>query len=353
MKLLLLCLLFAASAASASAQTIQPSTPPKALFYMTDHPSSVRDFLEHQDKVSILVPTWYSVDATGLVYGEPDPSVLRIVKQRHIPIFPIVAMFDKPGMHTLLTTGNAQAAMIASLIAACRQNGYDGFQLDFENISWTDRDALSALVQRTAAALHAQHLQLQIAVVPNAPGYPGHSDFSKWIFSDWRGAFDLQAIAKSVDLLCLMTYDQHTRWTTPGPVGGWQWTTENLDYALKVVPKDKLSLGIALYGYHWYTGDPGINDKEQKPNITADYISAIDAQTLRDTYNGQQQWDPQDHTAWFFFYRDQMREWIFYTDQRGFADRYNLAKDQHLQGICAWVLGEEDPAIWSVLPNRE
>ncbi|MEO6816910.1 MAG: glycosyl hydrolase family 18 protein, partial [Edaphobacter sp.] len=128
---------------------------------------------------------------------------------------------------------------------------------------------------------------------------------------------------------------------------------ENLDYALKSVPKDKLSLGIALYGYHWFTGDPGINEKVQKPNITAEYISATNAQFLRDTYNGQEQWDPQDHTAWFYFYRDQMREWVFYTEKRGFADRYNLAKEQHLQGICAWVLGEEDPTIWSALPDRK
>ena len=112
-------------------------------------------------------------------------------------------------------------------------------------------------------------------------------------------------------------------------------------------------IGIALYGYHWYAGDPGLNEKEQKPNITADYISAADVQTLRDTYNGHEEWDPVDHSAYFFFYRDQMREWIFYTEKRGFADRYNLAKEQHLQGICAWVLGQEDNAIWSVLPERQ
>ena len=41
-----------------------------------------------------------------------------------------------------------------------------------------------------------------------------------------------------------MTYDQNTRWTMPGPVAGWQWTVENLDYALQFVPKEKLSLGI-------------------------------------------------------------------------------------------------------------
>jgi len=343
MKIFLLCFLF--TAASLPAQT-------KTLFYMTDHPDSVRDFMEHQSKIDIIVPTWYNVDANGMVSGEPDPTVMGIVKQRHISLFPIVAIFDKTGVHTLLNSDKAQAAMISSLVSECKQYGYDGFQLDFENISWTDRNALTSTVKRIADVMHREHLQLQIAVVPNAPGHPGHSSFSKWIFADWRGVFDLKALGESVDLLCLMTYDQHTRWTTPGPVGGWMWMNENLEYALKVVPKEKLSLGIALYGYHWYTGDPGANEKEQKPNITADYISAIDAQTLRDTYNGKEQWDPQDHTAYFFFYRDQMREWIFYTEKRGFAERYELAKAQHLQGICAWVLGQEDSAIWSALPER-
>jgi spore germination protein YaaH len=344
MKKLLLCLLLIAPAALAQ---------PKTLFYMTDHPDSVRDFMQHQDKIDIIVPTWYNVDANGMVSGEPDPTVERVAKQRHIALFPIIAIFDKTGVHNLLTSDKAQTALIGSLISECKQNGYDGFQLDFEDISWTDRDALSATVKRIADAMHQEHLQLQIAVVPNAPGHPGHSAFSKWIFADWRGVFDLKAIGESVDLLCLMTYDQHTRWTTPGPVGGWTWVNENIDYALQFVPKEKLSLGIALYGYHWYAGDPGANEKEQKPNITADYISAIDAQTLRDTYQGQEMWDPQDHTAYFFFYRDQMREWIFYTEKRGFADRYNLAKEKNLQGICAWVLGEEDNAIWSVLPEHK
>ncbi len=47
---------------------------PKALFYMTDNPNSVKSFTEHADKVDILVPAWYSVDGNGLVYGGPNPG---------------------------------------------------------------------------------------------------------------------------------------------------------------------------------------------------------------------------------------------------------------------------------------
>lgn len=52
------------------------------------------------------------------------------------------------------------------------------------------------------------------------PRSAGQSAISAWLYANWRGAYDLKALAQSVDLICLMTYDQHTRWTAPGPVAG-------------------------------------------------------------------------------------------------------------------------------------
>jgi hypothetical protein len=118
----------------------------------------------------------------------------------------------------LRPTTNAWAQMNDAMIRECKLHGYTGFQFDFENIEWTDRDQLTKLVQISADALHQAGLQLTIATVPNAPGYPGAGGFAKWIYTDWRGAYDIAAIAKSVDLVCFMTYDQHTRWTMPGPL---------------------------------------------------------------------------------------------------------------------------------------
>lgn len=322
-----------------------------ALFYMTTSPESVRAFLAHAAQVDTLVPTWYQVGADGLVSGGPNPLVLETASEKHIPVMPIVSGQSKDSLHALLNSVKAQQAMIGFLIQQAKEFGYSGIQFDFEDIAWTDRDALSATVERAAAALHADGLKLSIATVPNAPGHPGQSGFSRWIYADWRGAYDLKALAKSVDLICLMTYDQHTRWTTPGPVAGWNWTIENLKYALQYVPKSKLSLGIPLYGYHWFAGAPVMRDGHETPNNTANYISAPDALLLAREYQAKPQWDPIDHTAWFYFYRDQMREWVFYTDRKTFQDRYDLAKQYGLEGFCSWVLGQGDPEIWSVLPT--
>jgi len=338
--------------------TVASAQQPKALFYMTREPKSVRSFLAHADKVDILVPAWYAVDSDGLISGGPNPLVLETAKQHHVPVMPIVANGDfvQEEFHRLL--GNAVAAnhMFDQLIRACKENGYSGIQFDFENVHWTDRSALSDLVRAAAAAFHREGLQLSIATVPNAPGGPaGEGGFAAWIYENWRGAYDLKPLAESVDLICLMTYDQHTRWTAPGPVAGWGWTNANLDYALKAVPPQKLSLGIPLYGYHWFAGTPekGEGKSGEKPNPSAEYIGTDDALDLAKTYNGHIEWDTTDRSAWFYFYRGDMREWIFFTDAHTFRERYNLVKERNLQGFCSWVLGTEDPAIWDLLPAHK
>jgi spore germination protein YaaH len=340
MKLILLLLL----------TTTASAAQPKALFYMTDSPNSVKSFTDHADKVDILVPAWYSVDANGLVWGGPNSDVLKTAVNHHVPVMPIVALMKQADLHTLFVTPPARTAFVTSLISECKKHGYTGFQIDFEDVAWTDRDLLSSLVADTAAALHKESLQLTIATVPNAPGFAGHSSYSHWLYANWRGGYDLKALAQSADLICLMTYDQNTRWTMPGPVAGYPWTVENVEYALQFVPKEKLSMGIPLYGYHWYAGDPG---KEEKPNPTAEYIRDDQVKQYIAAYHPHIEWDSADRVAWFYFYRDDTRDWAFYTDKRGFQERLSLVHEKGLEGFCSWVLGTEDPEIWTLLPPHK
>ena len=333
-----------------TASLLAANAAPVSLFYVGSSPESVRDFMAHSGRIGLAVPTWYQVDENGLVTGGPNPLVLDRAKSEKLPVMPLIGLFDKQKFHTLATSADARQKMNATLLTEAKKYGYIGFQFDFEDIDYRDRDLLSAMVREAAEKLHQNHLQLSIATVPAAPGHPGYGAFSKWIWSDWRGAYDLEALGKAVDLICLMTYDQHTRWTTPGPVAGWQWVVENMDYALKVVPKEKLSLGIPLYGYRWYTEAPRRENGEDAPNPRADSIGAPNAMLLAETWKARLQWDEEERSSFFWITRDQMREWVYFTDARTFNERYRLVEEKGLQGFCAWVLGEEDPEIWKTLP---
>jgi spore germination protein YaaH len=119
------------------------------------------------------------------------------------------------------------------------------------------------------------------------------------------------------------------------------------------VPKEKVSLGIALYGYHWYAESPVKPDGTEASNIKGDYIDADESFPLIKDYDVQVQWDPVDKESWFWFYRDDMREWVFMPDARSFKARYEVVKTYDLAGFSSWVLGSEDPKVWDVLPKAE
>ncbi len=327
---------------------------PYAVFYMDDSTAAAASFARHADKVDLLIPTWYEVDGDGLLSGGPNENVMQQAQHSGVDVMPIVALFDADVFHDLATSRMAQTEMNAAMIRECKAHGYTGFQIDFEHLDWTDRDLLSALVARSAQTLHSAGLKLSIATIPNAPGYVTTKDgFEGWMFRQWRGVYDLAALSKSADWISLMTYDQHTRWTMPGPVGGWAWTVDNLKYALQFVPRDKLLLGIPLYGYHWYADAPAESDGDETPNLTADQVGAEDAMEMAKTYRGGRvDWDADDHTPYFYFYRQQMREWVYFTNARAFADRVELTEQNGIKGFCAWVLGTEDPQIWTRLPNH-
>ncbi len=325
---------------------------------MTRARQSVQSFVTHADKIDVIVPTWYSVDRRGTLRGEPDAAVLRVAKEYHVIVMPIVSAwnFHPDTYHAFLNDRMARTRFSRALVAECRRYGYQGFQIDFEDVNWRDRKALTSTVSEAAVALHRAGYKLSIATVPNAPGLGRPTAFGQWFYRHWSGAYDLAGLAKSADLICLMTYDEHTRFTPPGPVAGTPWMVRQLNYALRQVPKQKLSLGIPLYGYRWWAGRPlrrrrGTN-LYYLPNVRAASLSASQALRLAMNHHRLIQWDPTDQTSWFDYDRDGRREWVFFTDTKTFRARLSLAKRRGLEGFCAWVLGEEDPSIWKYLPRR-
>jgi spore germination protein YaaH len=319
----------------------------KAIFYMTARPDSVRSFLAHAKQVDILIPEVYSTDEQGFVWGVPDPQVLETARKQRVPVMPIIVNpgFKQETIHGLLGNAAAQARLTRTLLEECRRYRYYGIQFDFENIAASDRDALTALLRETARVFAPQGFKLSIATVHKASEYPGRGDYAHWLHVNWRGAYDLAEIAKIVDFLSVMTYDQHTGHTPPGPVAGFPWVQEALDYSLKVIPKEKLSLGIPLYGRRWYAG---MREKEAAMLIAS--VNAPEAVDLAAQMKVAPQWDAAERAPWFHFYRDGVREYVFYNDARSVRERYELAKQHGLHSFSAWVLGAEDPEIWNVLP---
>jgi spore germination protein YaaH len=345
---------FACTLAPADALTskvaAQAMARPERLFYYVDTEDAYESLRQHISQITVVAPTGYSVDEFGVVWGDVDPRVIRLAKEHGVAVMPLIVNpgFDQEMLHRLLVDDAARARAVAWMVEICRRNDYAGIQFDFENVSIQDRDALTRFYRETAEALHADGRKISIAVVHRPDELPGPTRYHKWLFENWRAGYDLRALAEIGDFISVMTYSQHTRRTPPGPQASVAWMEDVIEYFLQFMPPGKLSLGIPTSSQHWYTSQ----EDALAPERARSYSNTIDhrrAVALIERYGAKTTWDEEHQTSFAYFARGGTFEWIFLEDARSFRSKLGLVGKHGLRGFSVWVLGSEDPAIWTAL----
>ena len=320
------------------------------LFYYVDREDSYRSLLAHIDQITVLGPQVYTVDSLGLVYGSLDKRVIELAKARGVKLMPLVVNegFNQPALRRLLADTAARSRAIASFVELCRRNGYWGIQFDIENINIQDRDRFTAWFTDAARALHAAGFTISAAIVHQTDDLVGPTGYHRFLADSWR-TFDLEALGRAADFLSVMSYDQHTRRTPPGPVAGIPWVRAIADHFLKYVPPEKLSLGIPLYGDYWSArSDP----TPERVRTSANSVSWFWGSGLAARNGATIRWDDIQQVPFASFEVGGTFEWLYLENARSFAAKLALMREKRLRGFSAWVLGPEDPEIWTSLKRR-
>ena len=320
------------------------------LFYYVDREDSYRSLVAHIDQITVLGPQVYTVDSLGIVYGSLDRRVIELAKARGVKLMPLVVNegFNQLALRRLLADTAARARAITSLVELCRRNGYWGIQFDVENINVQDRDRFTAWFTDAARALHAGGFTISAAIVHQTDDFAGPTAYHRFLADSWR-TFDLAALGRVADFLSVMSYDQHTRRTPPGPVAGMPWVRAVTEYFLRSVPPEKLSLGIPLYGDYWSArGDPS----PERARTSANSVSWFWGSGLAARNDATIKWDDVQQVPYASFEVGGTFEWLFLENARSFAAKTALVREKKLRGFSAWVLGPEDPAIWDALGKR-
>lgn len=140
--------------------------------YYVNTPDGRDAFFNHLDQIDMVSPAWYNANADGSLTGSARQDIIDAAHSHRVQVVPLVVNTDvDPNVaHAILADPNRRAALAANLVSEARTLGYAGWQIDFEQVPWTDRDLLTALVQDCARALHAAGLSLSVAVIPRLRG---------------------------------------------------------------------------------------------------------------------------------------------------------------------------------------
>ena len=321
---------------------------PEALWYSVGSEASTQSFIAHARQISIVSPQVFVIDSFGVIRGKVDPRVVAAAREKGVKLMPLVMNpgFDQPTIHRILTLTSARRRAIASLVALCRDNHFDGLQFDIESVHVRDKAAFTSFAEESAAALHAVGCSLSAAVVPRSSENPGPTSYHKWIFENWRGAYDYKRLADALDFISFMTYAQHTGGSTPGPVADYRWIEANLKYVLSLgVPPAKISLGIPSYSDWWYP----VWEKKGGPRMRGRDIPYSKVTEIIARYNLRPTWDDSAKSPYVFWSDSGVYDHMWIEDARAFMAKLELVRRYNLRGYSVWVLGTEDPALWPEL----
>jgi poly-beta-1,6 N-acetyl-D-glucosamine synthase len=326
----------------------------RAAFYVPYDPNSLASLQLHYRDIDVLIPeTLHSLNADGtLGVVTPDGKFHAVPADGRLSIVPdpkLAAWFESSGtelpvmglmnnsdgtvfqsdkLAVVLTTPAARQRLIQTAVLYTQAQKQAGIVLDFESIPDANQKDLTKFIEELGKALHSAtptSLKLMVAL-PAA---------------DWN--YDYKSISQHCDAIILMNYDQHWQTSPPGPIAAQDWFVTNIANILKIVPKEKLVMGIGNYGYDW----PAKSKKV--PNPVAQVVTFQQGIITADESEADVEFDG-DALNPHYSYEDENNEVhnVWLLDGLTAYNELRSAERAGIQGTALWRLGEEDPSLWSI-----
>jgi spore germination protein YaaH len=308
----------------------------------SDQLDAVVSFESNRELFSSISPFEYALEEDGSISKRGDvfsEETEQRTQQAGIDRLPSVTNnFDTDGKSTaLLLDGDRRARAIQEIVALVEENGYDGIDIDFENVSPEARDQFTAFIVALSDKLHENGKKISVTVQPKK------SDEDTW---SGVGAQDFEALGKVADQVRIMSYDFSRLNTDPGPIAPIRWYEEVLTYAVSKIPAEKIIAGVPTYAYRWCVeknADPCESDAlvwEGVRNVVAAYDPDIE-------------WSGEYEAPWFSYEDTFENEYIVYFENnQSIEKKLDVVKDLGLKGVSLWRLGNEDPEIYSLFAER-
>lgn len=299
-------------------------------YYVTE-PRALADLQIHGKNITFLVPFWFGVTGNGTLDDQSDAGTLALLRELGLPALAIVHNFASrqygPLIHRLLTTESLRRTLVANILDMLLRKGFSGVNIDFEFVPPQDRPFMTRFMAELYQTLKPYGLLVTISVPPELRDEPTHP---------FSGAFSYPALARFSDQVYVLAYDEHV--AEPGPIASLGFVRRVLSYALSTIPREKIRLGMAVYGRDW-------SSRTELPKE----LSYEDAITTAVRFGAEILYDAEAQEPTYTYMEKGVRHIVWFEDVRSFAAKLNIAFQEGVPGIGVWRLGLEDPRIWDLL----
>lgn len=309
-------------------------------FEVQGEPEEEETIEEARDSVSsVSVATgWIGQDGGIEVPPFADGRLLNMLRGMGRMLL-LLAPFDETAAKNVLCQASARNAFFRDLRLLIADDEFAGVHVEMTSLPPELRMQFNGFVRELAVRVHHGGGKLYVAVRPHGEDDPDHPKF---------GAYDLPWIARYADRVVWNVEEGYGR--ADGPpmaLAPLHLVRRSLEYALRVVPGQRLLLGMPFYGFDWAVPF----QPDQLSNLIVHGPASFEEEEPELIEPPQQVlWDDRAMTP-MFLYRDaegERRE-VWYEDIRSIAAKLHLVHEHGLAGISCQVLGSTIVSPWVLL----
>lgn len=308
-----------------------------------DQSAAIASYRARPELFDFLGVFWYAVNEDGVIrpypYATIDQDFVRSAQGHGTKVLAVITNlppedeggdWDADRLDLVLADGPARTSHVADIMRLVESEGFDGINIDYEQMRANQRQHFTDFIQELAQALHAKNKILGVSLMPKVSE-------SNPQFSNGSQAQDWQQLGQHADHLYVMTYEQHWENSDPGSVAALPWMRSIMAYARRLIPADKLFGGLPMYGYDWPAGQPATG------------LTYAQVQTLINTHQPEVQWDDQANSWSFNYQQGVVPHTVWFEDARSAAAKHQLFQQFGVGNAAVWRLGNEDPRLWQIL----
>ncbi len=293
------------------------------------------------DNLTYLSPFAYLIKEDGGLQGIDDMAAIKTAIEKNVVPMMTITNFSVTSKgenlaHVVLNNPRIIQTLQTNLINIMNEKGYKGLNIDFENVLPADREAYNRFLNSTVDRMHKEGFFVSTALAPKKSANQVGLLYE---------AHDYAAHGKFADFVILMTYEWGWRGGPPRAISPINEMEKVLEYALTVIPRDKILLGFQIYARDWTLPLVGERDAE-----TFSVQEAIDRAYK---YKATIQYDVISQSP-FYQYTDEngVAHEVWFEDARSAQAKFDLVKDYDLRGLSYWVLGYPFQQNWELLEDN-
>ena len=296
---------------------------------------------ETMDGVNVVSPSFFSLErgSNGEIYDNAKDDGAEYIEWAHNINYQVWAMFSnnslKDTTSQILNDYEKRETMIENLMDLVEEYNLDGVNVDFENMSESDKDVYSRFLIELAPRLKKIGKTLSVDVTA-----PDGSE-------TWSLCFDRNTIANVADYIVFMAYDQYgTSSNKAGTTAGYNWVEANVKKFLgqEDVDPEKIILGIPLYMRLWEEEEDGT----AKPEV-------VNMKDMFDVLPENQvaTWDEELKQYYVEYEEDGKTYKMWVENEKSVGEKINLANQYNLAGIAFWEKDREtNDEFWTFVKEQ-